>query len=82
MSIFFSKNKKIKCEKIPCVFAPLCYSKSMKDEMNLLMRKALFRLACFCKGRADYAARRNQIGRAKLFMAVWEKSLDFRDLLR
>ena len=74
------KNKKN--EKIPCFSAALCYSLSMKEKLNHLARKNLFRFSQVCKGRADYASRRNQIGRAKIFLFLWEKSLDFRDILR
>jgi hypothetical protein len=54
----------------------------MKEKLNHLARKNLFRFSQVCKGRADYASRRNQIGRAKIFLFLWEKSLDFRDTLR
>jgi hypothetical protein len=76
------KIKKIKIKKIPCFFAWPCYSLSMKEKLNHLARKNLFRFSQVCKGRADYASRRNQIGRAKIFLFLWEKSLDFRDTLR
>jgi hypothetical protein len=76
------KIKKIKIKKIPCFFAGLCYSLSMKEKLNHLARKNLFRFSQVCKGRADWASRRNQIGRAKIFLFLWEKSLDFRDTLR
>ena len=49
---------------------------------NEQIRLALYRIAQFCKGRANYASRRNQIGRAKIFLAVWQKSLDLRDIMR
>jgi len=78
----FAKGTKIKIKKIPCVFAWPCYSLSMKEKLNHLIRKNVFRFAEKCKGRADWASRRNQIGRAKIFLFLWEKSLDFRDTLR
>jgi hypothetical protein len=77
-----AKIKKIKIKKIPCFFAGLCYSLSMKEKLNHLIRKNVFRFSQVCKGRADWASRRNQIGRAKIFLFLWEKSLDFRDTLR
>jgi len=54
----------------------------MKKELSLLARKALFGFAKNCGNRADFASRRNQMIRAKVFFFLWEKSLDLRDTLR
>jgi len=54
----------------------------MKEKMNLLARKNLFRFADKCKHRADWACRRNLVGLSKIYLFLWEKSLDFRDTLR